>query len=174
VPAATPAGPGESANADAIPDDQRRTMINGMVARLAAKQAADPNNLDGWLQLGRAYAVLGETDKAADAFDKAMALKPDDTSIVLQAAQDLSRAQDPKQPLSPRLVAVLKRAEAINPKEAVVLWFLGIAALQDKRPNDAKRYWTDLLGVLPASSPDARTVQAALDMLAKTHSGSGG
>jgi cytochrome c-type biogenesis protein CcmH len=155
-------------------DEQQQAMINGMVARLAARQAADPANLDGWMRLGRAYAMLRDTDKATDAYDKAMALKPDDPAVALQAAQDLSRAQDPNQPLSPRLIAVLKQAQATNPKEAVVLWFLGIAALQERHPDEAKRYWTDLLGVLPASSPDARTVQSALDMLAKGGSASGG
>jgi cytochrome c-type biogenesis protein CcmH len=174
--AAPPAGPDANAvaQADSMPDEQRQAMIQGMVARLAAKQEADPTNLAGWLQLGRAYAVLRETDKAADAYDRAMALKPDDASVSLQAVQELSRAQDPKQKLTPRLVDVLKRAQATNPKEPVVLWFLGIAALQAQHPDEAKRHWTDLLGVLPASSQDARTVQSALDMLAKSNGGSGG
>ena len=51
-------------------DGQRQAMIEGMVARLAAKQQADPDNLDGWLQLGRAYAVLHQPDKAAAAYEK--------------------------------------------------------------------------------------------------------
>ena len=80
-------------------DDQRHGDAAGSQAGGRSDQPV------GWLQLGRAYAVLHETDKAADAYDKAMALKPDDPSVSLQAVQELSRAQDPKQPLSPRLVA---------------------------------------------------------------------
>jgi len=163
--------PATPANADEMSDAQRQAMIQGMVARLAEKQRADPTNLDGWIRLGRAYAVLHETEKAEDAYDKAMALKPDDASIPLQAAQDLTRAQDPRAPLSPRLVALLRKVQATNPKEPAVLWYLGVAAVQAKHPDDAKRYWTDLLGVLPPSSQDARTVQAALDMLAKASGG---
>ena len=45
---------------------QRRVMVQGMVAALAAKQAADPSNLDGWLRLGhmqdRAEKLLAEFD----------------------------------------------------------------------------------------------------------------
>ncbi len=176
-PASAPAaGPdaNDVAAAARMSDEQRQAMIKSMVERLAAKQAADPTNLDGWLQLGRAYAVLHETDKAADAFDRAASLKPDDASIPLQAARALLADQKPTEKLSPRVVALLKRVQATNPKEPAVLWFLGIAAVQDKNPQEAKRYWTDLLAVLPASSDDAHTVQAALDMLAKSGGGSGG
>ncbi|MBS0644071.1 MAG: c-type cytochrome biogenesis protein CcmI [Acetobacteraceae bacterium] len=170
------AGPDSEAvaQAESMPPEQRQAMIQGMVARLAAKQEADPANFAGWMQLGRAYAVLQETDKAADAYDKAMALKPDDASVPLQAVQELTRGQDPKQKLSPRLIALLRKVQLTNPREPIALWFLGVAALQAKHPDEAKRYWTDLLGVLPPSSPDARTVQSALDMLAKASAGSGG
>jgi cytochrome c-type biogenesis protein CcmH len=163
--------PAVPSNPDNMTDAQREAMIQGMVARLAAKQEADPTNLDGWMRLGRAYAVLHDMDKAEDAYDKAMALKPDDGSIPLQAAQDLTRAQNPREPLSPRLVALLRKVQAANPKEPAVLWFLGIAAVQAKHPEDAKRYWTDLLEVLPPASQDAHTVQAALDLLAKASGG---
>ncbi|HVZ07406.1 c-type cytochrome biogenesis protein CcmI [Rhodopila sp.] len=160
--------PGTAPAAQAAPNgEQQQAMIASMVARLAAKQDADPTNLDGWLRLGRAYSVLHDTDKAMDAFDKAMALKPDDASIPLQAVQDLTRSLDPRQALPPRVVALLRKVQLMHPKEPVVLWFLGIAALQGKHPEDAKRYWTELLTVLPASSADAKTVQEALDMLAK-------
>ena len=42
-----------------------------MVAKLAAQLKADPNNGLGWLQLVRAYHVLGEDDKARAALNQA-------------------------------------------------------------------------------------------------------
>jgi cytochrome c-type biogenesis protein CcmH len=39
-------------------------MIEGMVARLAQKMAANGSDVDGWLRLIKAYSVLGERDKA--------------------------------------------------------------------------------------------------------------
>ena len=178
IPPTAGSAPGPDAAAVAaagtMTEDQRQAMIRSMVARLAAKQEADPGNLDGWLQLGRAYAVLGEQDKAADAFDKAAALKPDDAEIPLQAVRVILAGQKPTEKLQPRVIALLKRVEATNQTEPVVLWFLGVAALQDKRPEEAKTYWTKLLAVLPAGSDDSKAVQAALDMLAKANRGSGG
>ena len=38
-----------------------------MVAMLAARLKADPNDALGWVRLMRAYTVLGETDKAREA-----------------------------------------------------------------------------------------------------------
>jgi cytochrome c-type biogenesis protein CcmH len=176
APAAAAAGPDANAVASAagMTDEQRQAMITGMVARLAAKQQADPGNLEGWLQLGRAYAVLHETDKAADAYDKAAALKPDDPAIPLQAVQALTADMKPSDRLSPSVVGLLKRAEANNPKEPTLLWFLGLAAAQDRDTTAAKHYWDALLTVLPPDGADARTVQAALDTLARMAKPSGG
>jgi cytochrome c-type biogenesis protein CcmH len=38
-----------------------------MVAQLAARLKADPNDALGWVRLINAYTVLGEMDKARDA-----------------------------------------------------------------------------------------------------------
>jgi cytochrome c-type biogenesis protein CcmH len=43
---------------------ERNGMIEGMVAGLAQKLAANGSDVDGWLRLIKAYSVLGERDKA--------------------------------------------------------------------------------------------------------------
>ncbi|MEM9715110.1 MAG: c-type cytochrome biogenesis protein CcmI [Pseudomonadota bacterium] len=48
---------------DLSPEEQAE-MIKGMVDGLASRLEEDPSDLDGWLQLGRAYAVLGNLDQA--------------------------------------------------------------------------------------------------------------
>ncbi len=55
------------------PEDQQ-TMIKGMVERLAAKLEANPNNVDGWIQLMRSRKVMGEMDNAKVAFKKALSV----------------------------------------------------------------------------------------------------
>jgi cytochrome c-type biogenesis protein CcmH len=162
------AGPDSKAMADAaaLPDDQRQAMIRDMVEGLAAKQQVDPGNLDGWLRLGRAYAVLHEADKAADAYDKAAALKPDDVSIPMQAVRALMSDIKPPAKIPPRVIGLLKRIEATNPQEPMVLWYLGIMAAQESRFDEARRYWKTLLTKLPADDEDAKMIQAALDGLA--------
>lgn len=48
-----------------------------MVAMLAARLKADPNDALGWVRLMRAYTVLGETDKAKQALADARKAFPD-------------------------------------------------------------------------------------------------
>ncbi len=52
------------------PQDQQ-AFIRSMVARLAEKMAVNPDDLDGWLRLGRAYKVLGDKAEADRAFGEA-------------------------------------------------------------------------------------------------------
>ncbi len=169
APAETQAAPGPDAkamaDAAAMPDDQRQAMIRGMVEKLAAKQQTDAGNLDGWMRLGQAYAVLHEPAKSAEAYDKALALKPDDVSVMLQAARAALADLKPPARIPARAVALLKRAEATDPQEPMILWYLGLAAAQDGHPEDARRSWKALLAKLPAGGEDAKLVQSALDAL---------
>jgi cytochrome c-type biogenesis protein CcmH len=180
TPPAQAPGPDAKAMADAanMTDAQRQAMVQGMVAKLAAEQAANPSNLDGWLRLGRAYAVLHEPDKAADAFDRAAALKPDDETIPLQEVRALLSDHAPADALPPKVIGLLRHVEAIDPGQPMVLWYLGIAAAQAARPDEARHYWSLLLAKMPPGSDDAKTIQSALDTLPQSgsgpHVGSGG
>jgi cytochrome c-type biogenesis protein CcmH len=169
APAPQPSGPDAKAIADAaaMTEEQRQAMIRGMVANLAAKQQADPGNVDGWLRLGRAYAVLHQADQAAEAYDKAAKLRPDDVSIPLQEVRALLIDRAPTDKLPPRAIGLLKQVEATDPEQPLVLWYLGMAAVQDARRDDARRYWSKLLTKVPAGSDDARMIQTAVDALAK-------
>jgi len=62
-------GPGATdiAAAEKMPEAQRAEMIRGMVQRLADRLHSDGKDVDGWLRLVRAYAILGDRDKAKDA-----------------------------------------------------------------------------------------------------------
>lgn len=80
-----PAGAGPTADQMAamqnMPEAQRTAMIRGMVEKLADRLHADGSDVEGWLRLVRAYAVLGDSDKAkaavADA-KRALASHPDE------------------------------------------------------------------------------------------------
>ncbi len=49
-------------------------MIRTMVNRLADRLQENPDDLEGWKRLARAYEVLGETEKANHAHDRIRAL----------------------------------------------------------------------------------------------------
>ena len=63
-----------------------------MVARLAARLKAEPNDLMGWQRLIRAYTVLGEPAKAKEALAtarKTFASNPDAVTALDAAAKEL-------------------------------------------------------------------------------------
>jgi cytochrome c-type biogenesis protein CcmH len=65
---AQPALPqGAAAAVQNMSEAERAAMIQGMVAKLAAKLKQNGDDVDGWLRLVRAYMVLGDTDKAKGA-----------------------------------------------------------------------------------------------------------
>ncbi len=55
------------AAAQSMSAGDRSTMIEGMVARLAARLKDQPDDTEGWLRLIRSYSVLGKSDAAAEA-----------------------------------------------------------------------------------------------------------
>lgn len=54
-------------------DPQQLALIQGMVASLAGKLEANPDDPDGWVRLVRAYAVLGDNAKRDAAYASARA-----------------------------------------------------------------------------------------------------
>lgn len=79
-PGATPVGPtGEqAAAAGALPQADQRAMIDAMVAKLAARLKAEPNDVNGWRRLAHAYTVLGKGPEAAKAWAQVLRLDPAD------------------------------------------------------------------------------------------------
>jgi len=67
-------------------------MIRGMVAGLAGKLEANPDDPDGWVRLVRAYAVLGDTAKRDAAYASARA-RYAEKPVVLNALDEAARAE---------------------------------------------------------------------------------
>lgn len=157
--------PDQMAAAAQMTPTQRAAMIRGMVAQLAAKLRASPNDLDGWMRLGRAYAVLGDTIKASDAYEHAAKLKPGDIDIRLQAVGMLLGGLKPSDPLPPEAVSLLKEVQAVAPNEPEALWYLGIVAAREGHPDVARADWTKLLAQMPPDGDDTKLVRNALAAL---------
>jgi cytochrome c-type biogenesis protein CcmH len=71
---------------------QRNGAIRGMVARLAGRLHADGSDVEGWLRLVNAYAVLGERDQAKQAAvdaRRALADRPGDIKRIDELVKGL-------------------------------------------------------------------------------------
>ena len=63
-----------------------------MVAQLASRLDTNPNDLDGWLRLIRAYSVLGESEKAGAALNRARTVFANDAQAQAALAQAAKEA----------------------------------------------------------------------------------
>jgi cytochrome c-type biogenesis protein CcmH len=80
------------AAADATPEE-RRAMIESMVARLASRLEQQPEDAEGWARLGRSYMVLRQPAKARDAYARAAKLRPDDAALSRALAEARQAAE---------------------------------------------------------------------------------
>jgi len=73
APADAPPGPTQEQieAVTAMPEAEQNAMIEEMVAGLALRLADDPDDLQGWLRLIRAYAVMGRTERRDEAVEMA-------------------------------------------------------------------------------------------------------
>jgi cytochrome c-type biogenesis protein CcmH len=68
-------------------------MISSMVEGLAARLARNGADLEGWLRLARARAVMGDTAKAAEALNRAGEIFKDDRSAMARIEETRSTLQ---------------------------------------------------------------------------------
>lgn len=80
-----PSGADIQAAQDMSPEE-RQEMIRGMVDGLAARLEDSPDDVEGWRRLAQSQEVLGEPEAAALAYDRALALDPDDPETLLRGA----------------------------------------------------------------------------------------
>ena len=65
-------------------EEDRKAMVEGMVAGLAAKLEENPDNPEGWIMLVRSYSVLGNLDRARASYDRAAAYFEGDAAVLAQ------------------------------------------------------------------------------------------
>jgi cytochrome c-type biogenesis protein CcmH len=141
------------------------TQIRGMVAKLADAMKQHPDDIEGWLRLGRSYAVLGQADDAAAAFAQAEKLKPNDPAVLMAEAQALMAGHPVAEQLTPQVVALFTRIQTIDPDEPAALWYLGLHAAQQGDFATARADWEKVKEKMPPGSDEARTVATALDAI---------
>ncbi len=153
---------------DALSPEQQNDEIKGMVASLASRLQDEPNDVDGWVMLGRSRLVLGEPDSAKTAFERAIALAPEDPDVLkAYASSYLQPGEEPDSDptIGTRAVEIYERVAALAPSDPEPRWLLGLAAVQAGNKEEAARQWQDLLGLIDESSADYGVVQARLAAL---------
>ncbi|HVJ51428.1 MAG TPA: c-type cytochrome biogenesis protein CcmI [Aliidongia sp.] len=163
--AAAPKPPPEMAAIMSMPPAQRVDAIRSMVAGLAARLKDKPDDLEGWKRLGRSYGVLGEAKLSADAYAHAVALAPQDVELLLAEAESVQAIEPENGPIAPATIEIYRKVAAIDPDQVQALWYLGLAAQQAGRKDEAVADWRHLLKQLQPNTPEATEVKRQLASL---------
>lgn len=130
--------------------------LEGMVAN-------DPANRNAWVELGHNYFDSDQPVKAIEAYDKALALGPDDPNVLTDQGVMFRRMGQ-----YDRAIENFSKAHAIDPRHAQSLFNLGVVYrydLQDFRK--AKEVWGKYLTIHPTGpgSDQIRVEMQALEQL---------
>jgi cytochrome c-type biogenesis protein CcmH len=147
-------------------------QIREMVARLAARLAKEPDNVEGWVMLGRSYTALSEFAEAARAYGNAVARSGSDAALLADYADALAMAQGRSLEGEPE--KIIQRALAIDPNNVKALALAGTAAFERREYVGAVGYWERILKIAPEESEFAQSVRSSIteaEALAKQSGG---
>ncbi len=153
--AAQPAAAAASA-AHALGEDQ----VLAMVEKLSRRLKDTPSDAEGWAMLGRSYAVIGRHADALPAYSKALALLPNDASLLADYADAMAVAN--KQELTGEPLVMVNKALKIDPDNLKALSLAGTAAFNRKDYAGAVKHWERIAAVAPAGSSYLPQVEANL------------
>jgi cytochrome c-type biogenesis protein CcmH len=135
--------------------------IEVIVERLAQRMQKEPENVEGWILLGRSYATFGRYKESADAYARAVGLRPGDAQLLADHADALGMALGRKLAGEPEKLVL--RALQIDPRNLKALALAGTIAFERKEYKQASAFWERMLALLPPESDDARSIRSNLD-----------
>lgn len=139
TPAGAPLGAAPSA---AVADPAIPHEVAQMVERLAERLKKEPNDAEGWAMLARSYSMMGRHVEAAEAHGKLAALRNNDPAIIAVQAEELIVAAQGT--VTPEALSLLMKAQAGDPSDPRLRFYLGLAQAQIGDVAGAQRLWLEL------------------------------
>ena len=150
----------------------QQPTIMQMVAQVEAHLAKNPTDGRGWEVLAPIYLRVGRFDDAVKARRQALTLNGETAERHAGLGEALTAAAGGV--VTADALAAFKAALALDAEHVKARFFLGLAAEQDGRVNDAVAIWRALLEGAPADAPWSEFVRAELIRVAGSSGGAGG
>jgi cytochrome c-type biogenesis protein CcmH len=148
------AGGGGDAQHDLSP-----AKVEQMAASLAAKLAQEPGNGEGWVVLARTYNSMQRFPDAVRAYEKAVALIPNDAALFADYADALAATQGG---LAGKPMELVGRALKLDPTQWKALALAGTYAFDNKDYKAAVEYWEKLKATVPPGSQMAQSIDGSI------------
>ena len=146
---------GESPHGD---DANMAQQIEAMVLQLAQRLSQNPQDIEGWVMLGRSYSVLGRYQEAVQAYEKAIQFVGEDPGILADYADAIAMANGGS--LEGKALQLLKKSVSIDPSNQKALWLIGTALFERGDFVGAIEHWTHLQSLFAPGSEDAASMGA--------------
>lgn len=147
----------------AAPPQMTQEQINDMVAKLAARMEANPDNMQGWLMLARSYKTMGRYAEAAEAYGKAEKVINDDPELLASYAETLAMATG--NGLTGKPSQLVERALKIDPQHPHSLFLAGAAAMEAGDNKKGIAYWEALLPQVEPGSEIDQMLRSGIDKM---------
>jgi cytochrome c-type biogenesis protein CcmH len=157
-----------------LPGDSPQTMV----AHLARRLEEDPNNVPGWLMLGRSYVVLQEYPLALRAFERADRLSGGKSSEALVGQAEALVLADESE-FDGRAGRLIDRALALQPDSGQALFFGAALAARRGDLKLARARYARILdmnpppGIRPLLESQLAAIDERLAATAATGAGAG-
>lgn len=136
-------------------------QINAMVEGLAKRLQQQPDDLQGWMMLGRSYKAMKRYPDALQALKKALNLQPDDADLMLQIADTLAILNDGS--LQGEATSFIERALLLEPDSDMGMWLSGLSKAELGQLDAAVAIWRKLQQHYQPGSGDYQEIQELID-----------
>jgi cytochrome c-type biogenesis protein CcmH len=134
--------------------------FSSVVENLIARLSDNPEDIEGWVMLGRTYAIMGRYDEASRTYEKLSELVPNNAQILSDYADVLAMKNQGS--LAGRPAELINEALLADPEYPKALALAGTAEFEQARFEQAAVHWEKLLTVIPADSELANSVKTSI------------
>lgn len=152
-------------------DEGGHQNFSAVLDNLTARLKEQPNDMEGWVMLGRTYAMMQRFPEAKSAYEKALAMVPDDAELLTDYADIVAMTNNGSLMGQPQ--ELINKALRLDPKNPKALALAGTAEFEQKRFKQAAVYWEQLLALVPPESDLARSVSNSIAEAKSLASGKG-
>lgn len=147
----------------AMPPSAAVPETGAVQQRIAAEErlvAQNPKDVQAWIALGNDYFDTNQSQRAVDAYAKALALQPDNADVLTDQGVMYRKLQ-----AFDKAVANFQRAHQVDPRHVQSVYNLGVVYAYDlKDPAKAIAAWNRVIEVGPQSPQAAQARQNIQDL----------
>ncbi len=135
--------------------------MQALLDKLARRLEQNPDDVKGWLLLGRSMITRGRFNESAAAYKHAYALDPEDPEIAADYAEAMIFSA--KGQINDDAYVLLKSALAKSPNNPKIRYYIGLRKAQNDDPMGALQDWTDIAAMSPDGAPWMPTVMRQIN-----------